>query len=40
MALSGSSNAVVNLFLATNIETIIEAEVVHIPSTFFMTIQF
>jgi len=40
MALSGTSNAVVNSSLAKNAETIVEAEVVHSTSTFSVTIQF
>jgi hypothetical protein len=40
MALSGTSNAVVNPSLTTNLETIVEAEVVHSASTFSVAIQF
>jgi hypothetical protein len=40
MTLSGTSNVVVNPSLATNVETIVEAEVVHRASTFSVTIQF
>jgi hypothetical protein len=40
MALSGTPNAVVNPSLTTNLETIVEAEVVHSAMTFSVTIQF
>jgi hypothetical protein len=40
MTLSGTSNAIVNASLTTNLEKIVEAEVFHSASTFSVTIQF
>jgi hypothetical protein len=40
MTLSGTPNKFVDTSLATNVETLVEAEITHSVSTFFVKVQF